>query len=739
MVATVALLVGVQQTHANNDVIATAAAVQQELLAALSTVQSDQHPWQQQQQPCPPWRLHSSTFDAVGGQVPAICTIWVTVAPSKQHAETLLLQLPELNDQLCTAAAGTVRLVVHSAQIVTPLLGVPRTVVPLDAAEQIEWLRYEYILPMDALFPATTAAAAAHPAQRSAFEFSNENFLRGSRAGPGGAAVQLSATDIETAKILKCLKKACRILTGRHDFGGAEQYGPVTRCFCRGVLPRGSGDVSPSDSDSDGGGQAALPSNMLVLSLCTTPPLLPPRLLLRLIYTAVAVARHDFEGKAHSRETDLHRPEVWRAILRGDSIYWPPAAAKVANATSGVEPVVALPFVEEGMLYIAEAAYDFVEARLSSAHGAALRLRTRPRGDDTSISSLCSVHEAATATSVAMFRSQLQHSIINASRMVARAWAPLSLIEAEPGPQAEPEPESEPKPERDTKPQCTPHEYVEALAALRNVDSEGRWPAAPPRCRRHALAIANGGGELLIFGIDPDGGSWPFSCREHSIAERAMPELAAVLRRLEVPARRAAGLDAPSGSDDSSIEGQTLSSTIVVTRHAVLKPHTLQDLFTFGTNGNKRSMNKHGSQGRTRLTAAAEQKGNSTGGAVLAADDALIVALGDFEGGELATATMDSGCTKRVSIRYSPQVVNGNSTICSSEPFSGSRYTVCWYTPRQVQHIQHVERQLTPAPRQWEAAIEAGRQVVLHDLYLQLLCFADISCCELLCCTNFLF
>jgi hypothetical protein len=98
---------------------------------------------------------------------------------------------------------------------------------------------------------------------------------------------------------------------------------------------------------------------------------------------------------------------------------------------------------------------------------------------------------------------------------------------------------------------------------------------------------------------------------------------------------------------------------------------------------------------------------------VLAAEDALIVALGDFEGGELTTAASGS-VTSTVNIRYTPRAINGQSTICSSEPFRGTRYTVCWYTPRQVQHAELVARQLTPSPRQWQAAVNAGREVRLR-------------------------
>ena len=243
--------------------------------------------------------------------------------------------------------------------------------------------------------------------------------------------------------------------------------------------------------------------------------------------------------------------------------------------------------------------------------------------------------------------------------------------------QLAPEPEWDPGLEVDIGPAVVPPEYAEAIAALRLVDSEGAWPAAPPHCRRRNLAVDNAGGELMVLGVDPDSGSWPFRYGALTAAERALPELTAVLRRLEAPLRRQAG--------DQMWHGA--SATMIVTRNAVLKPHRLQDLFVYGTG---------------RSNQVAEDWEQEPFGSL-----ALIVALGDFEGGDFLVSTTDPTHAHgdgTFGIQYNPRIFDGEHSLSSSMPFKGSRYT-----PHQVRHAAAVARQLTPAPDQLAIAVQAGR------------------------------
>eukprot|EP01043_Picozoa_sp_COSAG02_P047339 COSAG02_NODE_4528_length_5254_cov_11.804074_2_plen_737_part_00 len=602
-------------------------------------------------------------------EVPAVCALWTAVAPSCEHATELPARLAELNERLCAAPAN--RLVVHGAQPVVPPAGVPRTAAVLDAVAQLEWLRYEYIVPLAAL-----AASSKHSSsdcskpQASVFEFTNENYLRGSSIVPARVGVgKLSTIDVATAKVLKRLKKACKLLTGRHDFGDSTQYGPITRCFCRGVLPHhGTGHggactrVQLIDTD-----------DLLVLSISVTPPFLPTNRLMRLIGMLLATAQQD------SPASDW-RPQAWRNTLVNDH-------SEVHTALDGASAV------PEG-LYLAEAAYDFAEATLAPKVGPSLRLRVRPtRGDEKTSTSVAddetiSTH-ASMSISVSAFRVELQQFVCRSVQLAVATDGTAQVeprVEPEPHPQLELEPELEPEPGSDVvvDPAMTPPEYAEADAALRLVDSEGAWPAAPPHCRRRNLAVGNAGGELMVLGVDPDSGSWPFRCGV-TAAERALPELTAVLRRLEAPLRRQVGGQMSHGD----------STTMIVTRNAVLKPHRLQDLFVYGAS-------------RGNLVPAEEwELGEERHGSL-----ALIVALGDFEGGDFTVsatnASLDNGAGT-LGIQYNPRVFDGEQSLSSSAPFKGSRYTVAYFTPRQVRHAATVARRLTPAPDQLAAAVQDGR------------------------------
>ena len=339
-----------------------------------------------------------------------------------------------------------------------------------------------------------------------------------------------------------------------------------------------------------------------------------------------------------------------------------------------------------------------------------LRLRVRPtKGED--VNSPGSVVDAevsgartgvsvAVAVSVNAFRLELQEVI---SRSVQLAVATTAT--------SEPEPEPEEKPAAElaaaTKP---PPEYAEAVAALRHVDSEGAWPAASPRCRRRSLAVANAAGEMMVLGVDPDSRNWLFRCRHtdtdrhrhapthrerdthaHSAltaVERALAELTAVLRRLEAKLRRQV---------PGQVE-QDQSTTIIVTRNAVLKPHRLQDIFAYGV----------GRSNNTDVETWLQEDGCGS--------LALIVALGDFEGGELSVSTTNTSPGDAVStfdIRYNPLVIDGEHTLCSSVPFcKGTRYTVAYFTPQQVRTQRTIARRLTPTPDQLEAAVQQGRGAV---------------------------
>lgn len=81
------------------------------------------------------------------------------------------------------------------------------------------------------------------------------------------------------------------------------------------------------------------------------------------------------------------------------------------------------------------------------------------------------------------------------------------------------------------------------------------------------------------------------------------------------------------------------SSTIAVNRHAQFKPHT--------------------------------DSGNGAGQSV-----SLIVALGDFSGGELVVEGEVND------IRYSPMEFNGWTQRHWTLPFAGERYSLVWFTPR---------------------------------------------------------
>jgi hypothetical protein len=83
------------------------------------------------------------------------------------------------------------------------------------------------------------------------------------------------------------------------------------------------------------------------------------------------------------------------------------------------------------------------------------------------------------------------------------------------------------------------------------------------------------------------------------------------------------------------------SSTIAINRHAQFKPHRDNGA------GNGQSLS-------------------------------LIVALGDFCGGELLVED------DAIDIRYNPKEFNGWSKRHSTLPFCGERYTLVWFTPQGV-------------------------------------------------------
>ena len=556
------------------------------------------------------WAVHSSTPLGVLLQH-AVCLVFSAVAPSRAHALRLASSegVTALNARL-SAPPGhqLLHVAVHAAQVVAPVPGDPRDSAALDAVETIEWLRYEYLVPLAALLPATQELAGVG----SIFANGNKNYVQrhgGASAGPkgGAAAAPLSAEDAQLAKVLKRLKVACRLLTGRHDFGDGGDYGPLTRSFCRGVLPA-----------EHGGG-----SCHLLLSLCAAPPMLPPRLLIVLIGMAVGAARHDSGGAP--------TPDAWRDVL-------------LSGGDATAAPIQGL--------YLAEAAYDFAEARHSPEGGPALRLRTRPRNDEAEHSG-----EALAAVSVRTFRRQVQCAVIDALP-ATDLWTCMATS----GPQAlQPEPEPEPMSE-------APPVFAPALAALQQLDHGGRWPAAPPRCHRRALVMANGGGEMLVLGVDPDASGYPFVVAP-SAAEVARPELASALRALEGSLR-----DCPDER----------STTMVVTRHAVTKPHTVQHIFS--------------SAGRGPVAGVLDESDDPV--------DALVVALGDFSGGQMSFSGDGAG---EECIRYAPRRFDGARAVCSSSPFRGARYTVCWYTPTQLREAAAVEHHLRPSISHMELAYEAGR------------------------------
>ena len=305
----------------------------------------------------------------------------------------------------------------------------------------------------------------------------------------------------------------------------------------------------------------------------------------------------------------------------------------------------------------------------------------------------------AFATSVNAFRIELQEVVSRSVLAVA------TTATSEPEPEAEAEPRLELQPA--TELEAAPPEFAEAVAALRHVDSQGAWPAAPARCKRRSLAVGNAAGEMMVLGVDPDSRAWPFRCGHPdrprqtqtqadsavTAVESALEELTAVLRRLEAQLRR----QVPGQAE------QDQSTTIIVTRNAVLKPHRLQDIFAYGA-------------GRSNHPAVETWLKEEGCGSL-----ALIVALGDFEGGEFSVSTPNTGSAQvgrgdtagTFNIRYTPLVFDGEEALCSSVPFcNGTRYTVAYFTPQQVRAQRAIARRLTPAPDQLAAAVQQGRGAV---------------------------
>lgn len=195
----------------------------------------------------------------------------------------------------------------------------------------------------------------------------------------------------------------------------------------------------------------------------------------------------------------------------------------------------------------------------------------------------------------------------------------------------------------------TPEPYKRVLQLLREADHGGRWPETSTGRQK---VIEAGVGGTFTIGVFPPPLRMPLANEKFPELVRAAFELEAVLRPDRPP-----------------------SSTIAINRHAQFKPHV--------------------------------DSGAGAGQGI-----SLIVALGDFSGGE----TVVEGAIN--DIRYKPLEFNGWTQRHWTLPFSGERYSLVWFTPKGCEEMTGLnlvaERdarlakgEQAPGPKQLDGEAEA--------------------------------
>ncbi|EKX45962.1 hypothetical protein GUITHDRAFT_138455 [Guillardia theta CCMP2712] len=187
-----------------------------------------------------------------------------------------------------------------------------------------------------------------------------------------------------------------------------------------------------------------------------------------------------------------------------------------------------------------------------------------------------------------------------------------------------------------------PAEYMEVLHMLRQISRNGSWPGTS---RRRRMIIRGSEEETLsdsfTIGLFPPPLRIPHTTH-------LFPSLLDALTRLE-------GKIAPS---------RTSSTTVTVNRNAQFVPH-------------------------------------KDSGAGAGQSKSLIVALGDFEGGEL----MVEG--RKRNIRYLPLEFDGWKELHWTRPFQGERFSLVWYTPKGLEEAADA----LDKGRGWEEVIESVGQL----------------------------
>ena len=543
-----------------------------------------------------------------------------------------------------TALASTV-----TAQLSTGLavLAAAEVRQSFGAVKGVERQRYEYILPVSALLAGPpedeeakeveAEASGRLPALRaSGFGFENTNWLpttctvANAAAGSAGDAGDAGDTGVaggcvstrpgwQLLRLLgrfRRLKKLLRRFEGRHNFH----------------------NFAPSADASD---PAKAERTLLhcrcrgTLSTVTRGGPRPPR-----------AYRSCVEQPDHAEDGEVEEFAVFsicgRSFLPGMVASIVGVAVAVATdrlparyLDRALSPAFQLPLpaAPSGGGYLAETAYDVYESKTGT------QLRLRPSSYTTGFAATPTNHAALAAARSAVQAAAGSDALAGLSQwesklelglpamLEALVWADVAEVEGVAGGKKQQQVVAVVAPSPVLGLSACPDCYALVLSLLRQIDRGGEWPATG-LARLRKIEATSGDGSAAGNGPNAvtKGDSFALGKMPPPLAQPAGNTKFANLLAACLELERALRPDRPP------------STTLTINRHAQFRPHTDSG------NGNGQSLS-------------------------------MIVALGDFTGGELIVEGVVHP------IRYEPLEFDGWQRKHWTAPFTGERYSLVWYTP----------------------------------------------------------